>query len=82
MKYLIVLVVVLVGIWFWRNNRRAALREKAQSRAAAKPVAGPHQHATEVVECAVCSLHLPRIDALPGGRGMYCSEAHRRQAEK
>ncbi len=82
MKYLIVLVVVLVGVWFWRNNRRAALREKAQPRAAATPVAGPHQTATEVVACAVCSLHLPRTDALPGGRGMYCSDAHRRQAEK
>lgn len=79
MKYLIVLVVVLVGIWFWRNNRRAELR-KPPRQPPAPPVAGPKQ-ATEVVACAVCALHLPRPDAVPGRQGMYCSEAHRRQGE-
>ena len=80
MKYLIVFVVVLVGIWFWRNNRRADLHEKKTARTPPPPVAGPRQ-ATEVVACAVCSVHLPRPDALPGKQGLYCSEAHRRQAE-
>ncbi len=80
MKYLIVLVVILVGVWFWRNNRRTELRNKPP-RPSAPPVAGPHQQATEVVACALCSLHLPRTDALPGSRGLYCSDAHRREAE-
>jgi uncharacterized protein len=80
MKYLIVLVVVLVGVWFWRNNRRTEMRAKP-SRPAAPPVAGPHQQATEVVACTFCSLHLPRTEALPGNRGLYCSDAHRREAE-
>jgi hypothetical protein len=26
-------------------------------------------------------VHLPLNEALTGGRGVYCSEAHRRQAE-
>jgi uncharacterized protein len=78
MKYLIVLVVVLVGIWLWRNNRRTELDERK-----AKPpphVGGPRQ-ATEVVACAVCAVHLPRPDAFPGKHGLYCSDAHRRQGE-
>lgn len=78
MKYLIVFVVVLVGVWFWRNNRRAELHEKKPSQP--RPVSGPKQ-ATEVVACAVCAIHLPRPDALPGKHGMYCSDAHRRQGE-
>ena len=78
MKYLIVFMVVLVGIWFWRNNRRAELHEKKPARPA--PVSGPKQ-ATEVVACAVCAVHLPRPDAVPGKLGLYCSEAHRRQDE-
>jgi uncharacterized protein len=75
MKYLIVFVVVLVGIWLWRNNRRTELRDKKPP-----PVTGPKQ-ATEVVACAVCAVHLPRPDAVPGKHGLYCSDAHRRQDE-
>lgn len=78
MKYLIIVIVVLVGFWLWRNNRRAGLREKNQS--SPRPVSGPKQ-ATEVVACAVCAVHLPRPDAVPGKHGLYCSDAHRRQGE-
>lgn len=77
MKYLIVLAVVLVGIWFWRNNRRAELRDKPAARVRASALPEP----TEIVACAVCAVHLPRAEALPGGQGVYCSDAHRRQAE-
>ena len=77
MKYLIVLAVVLVGIWFWRNNRRAELRDKP----AARPRAPGLPEPTEIVACSVCEVHLPRTDALIGGQGVYCSDAHRRQAE-
>ncbi|MDP1740418.1 MAG: PP0621 family protein [Polaromonas sp.] len=77
MKYLIVFAVVLVGIWFWRNNRRAELRDKSAPRPGATALPEP----TEIVACAVCAVHLPRAEALPGGQGVYCSDAHRRQAE-
>jgi uncharacterized protein len=77
MKYLIVFLVVLVGIWAWRNSRREQLREKTPQ---PPPVSGPKQ-ATEVVACAFCSVHLPRPDAVPGKHAMYCSETHRRQGE-
>lgn len=77
MKYLIVIVLALVVVWLWRSNRRA----DRQDQRSARPAAGPDKPATEVVACAVCAVHLPRSDALPGGRGFYCSDAHRRQAE-
>jgi uncharacterized protein len=78
MKYLIVFVVVLVGVWLWRNSRRTELRDRKPARP--PNVSGPKQ-ATEVVACAVCAVHLPRPDAVPGKHGLYCSDAHRRQDE-
>jgi uncharacterized protein len=36
---------------------------------------------TEVIACDVCAVHMPLNEALTGGRGVYCSEAHRLQAE-
>ncbi|HQR98571.1 MULTISPECIES: PP0621 family protein [unclassified Polaromonas] len=77
MKYLLVIVLALVVLWLWRSNRRTG----QQDRPPAPPAGRPGKPATEVVACAVCDVHLPRSDALPGGNGFYCSDAHRRQAE-
>jgi uncharacterized protein len=75
MKYLLVLAISIFVIWLWKSGRRPEARPPR----AARPPAAP-QVATEVVECALCHVHLPRGDALPGPGGVYCSEAHRRQA--
>lgn len=77
MKYLLVIVLVLMVLWLWRSNRRAERQDKPP----AQPAGRTGQPPTEVVACAVCAVHLPRSDALPGGNGFYCSDAHRRQAE-
>ncbi len=77
MKYLLVIVLALGVLWLWRSNRRAGQPDRPP----APPAARPGMPATEVVACAVCDVHLPRADALPGGKGFYCSDAHRRQAE-
>lgn len=76
MKYLFVIVLALVVLWLWRSNRRADQQETPPRRGAA-----PDKPVTEMVACAVCAVHLPRSEALPGGQGFYCSDAHRRQAE-
>ncbi|MEO7954139.1 MAG: hypothetical protein ABIR35_08625 [Polaromonas sp.] len=34
-----------------------------------------------MVACDVCHVHLPKSDALIGNKGIYCSDAHRRQAD-
>ena len=76
MKYLLVLAVVLVAAWLWRNNRRTERNEEA-ARTPPPPAALPQ----DMVRCPVCSLHLPRADALAGPDGhLYCCAEHRRSA--
>ncbi|MGI4779591.1 MAG: PP0621 family protein [Janthinobacterium lividum] len=77
MKYLLVLLVVLVGFWMWRQGRREDIRSRTRPTPQPKtpPAVGPPQ---AMVRCAHCALHLPATDALPGPGGVYCSPAHRR----
>ena len=77
MKYLLVMGLVLVVFWIWRHNREAE-RDAAAPRAPAPPQR--ETAITEMVACDVCGVHLPKSEALIGGRGIYCSDAHRRQA--
>ena len=67
MKYLLVLIVVVVGLWLLLRPRRTEGRR------------GPRRDgATRMVQCAHCGVHLPEHDALADGRGeLYCSDAHR-----
>ena len=75
MKYLLVLAVVLAVIWFVRNHRPAAKPKEQPPRQNA--LAEPQ----DMVQCPVCSLHLPRADALPGRDGrLYCCADHRVRA--
>jgi uncharacterized protein len=74
MKYLILLLVVLAVLWFWRNARGSGT-----PRAGKKP--GGDALPQDMVRCPVCSVHLPRSDALPGPDGqLYCCAAHREHA--
>lgn len=85
MKYLLVMVLVLAVFWLWRHNRQAERDEAARARP--RPPSGQGRGTTEMVACDVCQVHLPRSEALIGTKsiqgknGIYCSEAHRRQAE-
>ncbi|MEO8388500.1 MAG: PP0621 family protein [Polaromonas sp.] len=78
MKYLLVAALVLVVFWLWRHNRDAERNDAA----AARPFAAPTRETAvaEMVACDICHVHLPKPDALTSGKGIYCSEAHRRQA--
>ena len=73
MKYALIFGLVLVVIWLWRSSRK-----KVTSPPAAR---APVAKSTEVVACAVCSVHLPRTEAVAGKHGLYCSVAHRQQAD-
>jgi uncharacterized protein len=75
-KYLIVLVVVLVAFWVWRNNRQTERDDQQRTRAARQP-----PKLEDMVSCPVCSVHLPAADAVAGRNGLYCSVNHRQQAE-
>lgn len=77
MKYLIVLALICGVFWLWRHNR---LAEKDAARPPPqRPSAG--NGVTEMVACDVCHVHLPKSDALIGSKGIYCCDAHRRQAD-
>lgn len=73
MKYLLVLGLALGVFWLWRHNRQA------EQKAAERPTPRRQLPAVEIVECAVCGVHLPKPEALSDTRGSYCCEAHRRQ---
>ena len=72
MKYLILLLVVLAVVWFWRNGRNAGAPRGNP------PKKEPPPLPQDMVQCPVCLVHLPRADALPGPDGqLYCCTEHR-----
>lgn len=73
MKFLLVLAVVLVAFWIWRNNRLNERPGTPPARAPGKPVA--------MVACDHCGTHLPEVEVIKGQRGVYCCQEHRRQNE-
>lgn len=78
MKLVLVFAVVLIGFFVWRSNRASAKRVPPPVRPPAKADAGS---AIEMVRCDVCGLHCPKVDAVAGKRGLYCTAQHRQQAE-
>jgi uncharacterized protein len=80
MKFLIVLVVLVVGMAWWLMGRKRI----------DKPASPPPQPAPDpkaqagggrplaMLACAHCGLHLPSADALRDSEGRaYCGEPHR-----
>jgi uncharacterized protein len=76
MKFVLLMVAVLALVWLVRSASTRRVRPPGQSRA--NP---PHQ-AQPMLACALCGLHLPRDEALPGRGGVFCSEAHRTEFER
>ena len=72
MKYLVVLLVVLFGVGLWRSNRVP----KKQKEQAPKP-ATPQ----DMIQCHLCSLHVPQADAVTGKLGVYCGNDHLHRVE-
>jgi uncharacterized protein len=69
MKYLVLLLIVLGGIWWIRQQRKP--------QAPSQPPAGPQT----MLPCAHCGLHIPDSEAVTGKQGLYCSDAHRQSHE-
>lgn len=79
MKYLLVLAVVMVAFYLWRNNR---VSERAQeARKAPPPAAGRVAAPTVMVACQHCGTHLPETEATQGRQGAYCNAEHLRLHE-
>lgn len=75
MKYLLVLVVVMVGFWVWRSNRAG---ERVESQKKRRP---PAPGALDMIGCDRCGVHFPSEDLIRGKKGVYCCAQHRDQAE-
>ncbi|HVZ45556.1 MAG TPA: PP0621 family protein [Ramlibacter sp.] len=72
MKFLLLFAVLWIAYLFWRGGRIA---DASSPRRDTPKDAQPQ----EMVRCAVCSVHLPRADALEGEADVfYCSPDHRR----
>ena len=65
MKYLVLLLIVVGGIWWIRQQRKPNQTPVKK--------AGPQV----MVPCAHCGAHVPETEAIHGARGTYCSQAHR-----
>ena len=76
MKFLLFLVIVLLGVWLWRSGRRGNNPSQAET-SEPPPTAGPQ----DMVPCARCGMHLPHNEAVVGRIGLYCSNEHQQQAE-
>ena len=74
MKLLLVLSVVLFGIWLWRSNREANPKHDRKSPETKTPT-------LDMVRCTLCSIHIPKMDAVQGKTGTYCSPEHLHRAE-
>jgi uncharacterized protein len=70
MKYLLVLIVVVFGLWMVLRKRNPPVPTPPKKKAPPTLAA--------MVACAHCDLRLPLAEALPDAQGRpYCSEAHR-----
>lgn len=76
MKYLLVLAVVMVAFYIWRNNRIADRRD-----AGTAAPRGPARKPAIMVACLECGTHLPESEAVQGRQGPYCSAEHRQRHE-
>ncbi|MFY8083526.1 MAG: PP0621 family protein [Rubrivivax sp.] len=88
MKYLLVLVVVVVGIWVLAARFRKSAdprqgRPSAGEGGAAGAASGPGADGAEkaaprqIVACCHCGVHLPADEAVHDGSLPYCSPSHR-----
>ena len=74
-KILLIAALIAVIFFIWRWPR---VRGDRPAPPPARPAASTPQ---EMVTCPVCSVHLPRSEALPGPDGqLYCCQEHRRTA--
>ena len=72
-KWLLIGAIVWVAYMVWRKGQVGS----APGQGSAPPAGQPQ----DMVCCPVCSVHLPRADALAGPDGrLYCSQEHRLQA--
>lgn len=79
MKFVVFVLAVLVLLWLLKRALGGRVPPTSRRPDASRDPAGA---ALPMVTCAVCGLHLPRHESLPGRGGVFCGEAHRAEYEK
>ncbi len=74
MKNLVILLVILGVIWYWRS-------QKNKRPPTAPPDAPRKAGSVAMGACAYCKLHVPASELVQGQHGAYCSAEHLRLAE-
>lgn len=72
MKFLLLVLLVVIVYMMWRSGRRSS-DLSAPDKSPPLP--------QDMVQCALCAVHLPASDAVQGRVGSYCCVQHRDQAE-
>lgn len=75
MKLVLLLLAIFALLWLMRRSRhrnRSSGVKKPPTPTAPQPM----------VACALCGVHLPQGEALPGRGGVFCDEAHRAAFER
>lgn len=83
-KYLLVIAVVVLVLWWLRRERleRQADNAQAKAKSGGRNSQTPHPALpTRMVRCAYCGTHLPESEAVKGGQGHYCDHDHRQRRE-
>jgi uncharacterized protein len=78
MKFVVFVLAVLVLLWLLKRALGTRVPPAARRPEEEKGDGAP----LTMVTCAICGLHLPRHEALPGRGGVFCSEAHRAEYER
>ena len=73
MKYLVLIGVIGVVLWWLRIQRNTSDTDNNRKVSGEQP--------QNMVRCAYCNLHLPQSDAVQGTAGLYCSTAHQQAKE-
>ena len=74
MKFVLLVLLVLIGVLLWRNRRPT-------NPPAEKNTDHPEPMPLDMVRCSLCSVHVPVADAVQGKKGPYCCVDHRQHAE-
>lgn len=74
MKFLLLLSVLAIVIWFWLGRRK-----NPTGSAGSRTAPGAEKNIAEnIVVCAHCHLHVPESEAILAEGRHYCCEAHRK----
>ena len=72
MKYLLLIGLALIVLWFFRR-----LGHRRSRRADPPPARAPER----MVKCARCGIYLPESESIADGTVHYCCAEHRRAAQ-